>query len=137
MYCSTLVPTPNVSITNQTFNNSVSLECIITTVKGISVDIVWKVNNETKNRRNNSLGNAVNNSTIHKDVYNISNVGGEGTEYHCYAVINENSVANGKQQVNRLIHYIILYIKLKGSVGSHVHVHQDIIDYNNNLVTNI
>ena len=121
MYCSTLVPTPNVSITNQTFNNSVSLECIITTVKGISVDIVWKVNNETKSRRNNSLGNAVNNSTIHKDVYNISNVGGEGTEYHCYAVINENSVANGKQQVNRLIHYIVLYIKLTGSVGSHVY----------------
>ena len=100
MYCSTLVPTPNVSITNQTFNNSVSLECIITTVKGISVDIVWKVNNETIIRRNNSLGNAVNNSAIHKDVYNIPNVGGEGTEYHCHAEINGISVANGKQQVN-------------------------------------
>ena len=121
MYCSTLVPTPNVSITNQTFNNSVSLECIITTVKGISVDIVWKVNETESRRRDNSLGNAVNNSIIHKDVYNITNVEDEGTEYHCHAVINENSVANGKQQVNRLIHYIVIYIKLTGSVGSHVY----------------
>ena len=130
MYCSTLVPTPNVSITNQTFNNSVSLECIITTVKGISVDIVWKVNETEIRRTNNSLGNAVNNLTIHKDVYhifnvgdvyNISNVGDKGTEYHCHAVINESSVANGKQQVNRLIHFIVLYIKLKGSVGNHVY----------------
>ena len=121
MYCSTLVPTPNVSITNQTFNNSVSLECIITTVKGISVDIVWKVNEIISRRRNNSLGNAVNNSIIHKDVYNITNVEDEGTEYHCHAMINENPVANGKQQVNQLIHYIVIYIKLTGSVGSHVY----------------
>ena len=98
-----------------------SLECIITTVKGISVDIVWKVNETRSRRRKKSLGNAVNNLTIHKDVYNISNVGGEGTEYYCHAMINGNSLANGKQQVNWLIHYIVLYIKLKGSVGSHVY----------------
>ena len=101
--CPNLVPTPNVSITvvnYQTFNNSLSLECIITTVRGISVDIVWMVNDVIIRRMNNSLGNLVNNSIIHRDVCHISNVGDEDTEYHCHGVINENSVANGKKQIH-------------------------------------
>ena len=53
-------------------------------------------NNKVIKRVNGSLGNVVNNSIIYRDVHSVSNVGDEGTEYHCHAVINENSVANGK-----------------------------------------
>ena len=98
--CPTLVPTPDVSITavnNQTYNNSILLECIITTVIGISVDIVWMVDDVIIRRINNSLGNS---SAIHRDVYHISDVGGEDTEYHCHSVINGSSVANGKEQIH-------------------------------------
>lgn len=98
MCCPTLVPTPNVSVTafgDQTFN-SLLLECNITTVRGISLDIVWMANDTIIQRVNGSLGNLVNNVVIHKDVYHISNVGGDSTEYLCHALINESSVATGK-----------------------------------------
>ena len=56
------------------------------------MDIVWMVNDAIIRRMNNSLGNSVSNSIIHRDVYHISNVGGEGTEYYCHGVINESLV---------------------------------------------
>lgn len=99
MHCPTLVPTPNVSVTvfhNEGFH-STSMKCIITTVRGISLDIVWTANDKIIKRVNGSLGNLVNNSIIHSDVYHISSVrGDEGTEYRCHSVINESSVASGK-----------------------------------------
>ena len=48
-------------------------------------------NNKVIKRVNGSLGNVVNNSIIYRDVYNVSNVGDEGTEYHCHAVINNGN----------------------------------------------
>ena len=99
MHCLTLVPTPNVSVTafhNEGFH-STSLKCIITTVRGISLDIVWMANDKIIKRVNGSLGNLENDSIIHSDIYHIPNVGGdEGTKYHCHSVINESSVAKGK-----------------------------------------
>ena len=47
MYFPTLVPIPDVTVTgfnNQKFSNSLSLECIIATVRGIIVETVWMVN---------------------------------------------------------------------------------------------
>ena len=74
------------------------------------MDIVWKVNDAMIRRMNNSLGNLVNNSIIHRDVYHISNVGNEGTEYHCHGVINESSIANSKKQIHWLIYCKVTYI---------------------------
>ena len=95
-----LVPTPNVSITaHQTSNNSPILECNITTVRGITsrVDIVWMANDTIIRRMNDSLGNLVNNIIIHRDVYHISDVGSDGTQYYCHGVINEGSVVIGEK----------------------------------------
>ena len=88
------------AVNYQTFNNSIVLECNITTVRGISVDIVWIVNDTIIRRMNNPLWNLVNNSIIHRDVYHISKVGDESIEYYCHGVINESSVANGKKQIH-------------------------------------
>ena len=64
------------------------------------MDIVWIVNETIIRRINNSLGNLVNNSMIHRDVYHISNVGDESIEYYCHGEINEDSIANGKKQIH-------------------------------------
>ena len=75
------------------------LECNITTVRGImsSMDIVWMANNTIIRRMNDSLGNLVNNVIMHRDVYHVSNVGSDGTQYYCHGVINEISVIKGEK----------------------------------------
>ena len=102
LFCPTLVPTPNVSVTalnNQTLNNSLMLECNITTVRGITsnMDIVWMANNTIIRRMNNSVGKLINNLIMHRDVYHVSNVGSDGIQYHCHAIINESSVVKGEK----------------------------------------
>ena len=64
MYSPSLVPIPNVTVTafnDRIFSDSLSLECIITTVKGIVVKIVWMANATILKRINDSSGNIVNN----------------------------------------------------------------------------
>ena len=78
------------------------LECNISIVRGMTnrMDIVWMANNTVIRRMNDSLGNLVNNVIIHRDVYHVSNVGSDGTEYHCHAVINDSSVVKGEKLMN-------------------------------------
>ena len=75
------------------------LECKITTVRGITdnIDIVWMADGSIIKRTNDSLGNLVNDVILHRDVYHISNVGNNGTRYHCLAMINESSVVTGEK----------------------------------------
>ena len=75
------------------------------------MDIVWMANNTVIRRMNDSLGNLVNNVIIHRDVYHVSNVGSDGNQYHCHAVINDSSVVKGEK-----INELILYTKLSMSI---------------------
>ena len=101
MYCPSSVPIPNVTVTafnDQKVSNSLSLRCIITTVRGIIVEIVWMANDTIIKRIDNSSGNIVNNLVIYRDVYDApSNMGYKNTEYYCHGVVNGISVANGKK----------------------------------------
>ena len=101
MYCPSLVPIPNVTVTafnDQKFNNSMSLECIITTVRGIILEMVWMANDTIIKRTDDSSGNIVNKSVIYRDVYDApSNMGYKNTEYYCHGVVNGIAVANGKK----------------------------------------
>ena len=62
------------STTPQTADNSVVLQCEVTTVRGITsrVDIVWSSNGTQLARTNNTSSTTVNNSLVYTDSYNVS-----------------------------------------------------------------
>ena len=92
-----LVPTPTVSVTapnNQTVGQSLTLQCEVTTVRGITstVDIVWRNINssmELQRMENVSL-TTMDNSLVYTDSYNISqlNTTDEGRAIQCEVVID-------------------------------------------------
>ena len=91
-----LVPTPTVSVTalnNQTVGQSLTLQCEVTTVRGITsgVDIVWS-SNGTVLRSINGATATMGNPLIYIDSYNISllNTSHDGRVYECQAVINSS-----------------------------------------------
>ena len=92
------VPIPDVSVVaedtqNQTVGQSLTLECNVTTVRGItsSVDIVWSVDGNERERDNNSSPSVTTaDSMIYSESYTIMmlSTDDEGRAYHCNAVIN-------------------------------------------------
>jgi len=91
----TTVPTPNVSVTalnTQTVGQSLTLECSVTTVRGITsrVDIIWSRNDEEFNRTNNISSTMIDTSLIYTDTYTIQllNTDDEDAVFGCEAVIN-------------------------------------------------
>ena len=90
-----LVPTPNVRISaldNQTVGQSLTLQCEVTTVRGITsrVDIVWSSNGTELERTNNVSSTTMDNSLVYTDSYNISQLSttDEGRMIQCEVVIN-------------------------------------------------
>ena len=90
-----LVPTPTVSVTNisnQTVGQPLTLQCEVTTVRGIisSVDIVWSSNGTELERTNNVSSTTMNNSLVYTDSYTISqlNTTDEGRVIKCTVMIN-------------------------------------------------
>ena len=91
------VPIPNVTVTalnNQTVGQSLTLQCNVTTVRGITsrVDIVWRNSsggNELQ-RMNDTTATTMDNSLVYTDSYNISqlNTTDEGRVIQCEVVIN-------------------------------------------------
>ena len=72
-----IVPTPTVNVTapdNQTVGQSLTLQCEVTTVKGITsrVDIVWSSNGKVLRRIDDTMATAMNNSQVYTDSYSIS-----------------------------------------------------------------
>ena len=72
-----LVPTLAVSVTalnNQTVGSSLTLQCEVTTVRGIisRVDIVWSSDGTQLNRTNNASSATMDNSVVYMGSYNIS-----------------------------------------------------------------
>ena len=92
-----VVPTPTVSVTapnTQTVGQSLTLQCEVTTVRGITstVDIVWRNINgsmELQRMENVSL-TTMGNSLVYTDSYTISqlNTTDEGRVIQCDVVIN-------------------------------------------------
>ena len=77
MKYSLLVPTPTVSVTapnTQTVGQSLTLQCEVTTVRGITsrVDIMWSSDGTTLRRINDTTAITMDNSLVYTDSYTIS-----------------------------------------------------------------
>ena len=90
-----LVPTPTVSVTapnTQTVGQSLTLQCEVTTVKGIisRVDIVWSSGGTELERMNGVSSTTMDNSLVYRDSYTISQLSttDEGRVIQCEVVIN-------------------------------------------------
>ena len=81
------------ALDTQTVGQSLSLECIVTTVRGISssIDIIWTSDGvEIKRTLGASISSSTSNSILYRDFYNISllTTAEEGRVYQCEGVIN-------------------------------------------------
>ena len=90
-----LVSTPNITVTTfstQTVGQSLSLQCGVTIVRGITsrVDIVWSSNGIVLRRINGTIATTVDNSLVYTDSYNISQLSttDDGRVIQCEVVIN-------------------------------------------------
>ena len=90
-----LVPTPNVNVTapnTQTVGQSLTLQCEVTTVSGITsrLDIVWSSDGTVLRRINDTTATAMDNSLVYTDSYTISqlNTTDDGRVIQCEVVIN-------------------------------------------------
>ena len=91
-----VVPSPNVMLMVpdiQAVGQSLSLECIVTTVRGLSssIDIIWTSDGVEINRTSGaSIGSETSSSILYRDFYNISllTTAEDGRAYQCEGVIN-------------------------------------------------
>ena len=90
-----LVPTPTVSVTapnTQTVGQSLTLQCEVTTVRGITsrVDIVWSSIGTVLRRTNGVSSTTMDNSLVYTDSYTISQLSttDDGRVILCEVVIN-------------------------------------------------
>ena len=90
-----LVPTPNITVTatnNETVGQSLTLQCEVTTVRGITnrVDIVWSSNDIVLRRINDTIATTMDNSLVYTDSYNISQLSttDDGRVIQCEVAIN-------------------------------------------------
>ena len=91
-------------LSNQIVGQSLTLECNVTAVRGITsrVDIIWRRDNgaEELNRTNNTLPTMMSGSLVYTSTYTISQLSttDDGREYQCAVVINTSPggvMANG------------------------------------------
>ena len=92
-----VVPTPDVSVTapnTQTVGQSLTLQCEVTTVRGITsrVDIVWSSDGTVLRRTNGATATSMDNSLIYTNSYTISQLSttDDGRVIQCEVVININ-----------------------------------------------
>ena len=90
----TLVPVDVTILTppSQTVGQSLTLQCEVTTVRGITsrVDIVWSSNGTVLRRINDTTANITNDSVVYSDSYTISqlNTSDLRRRIQCEVVIN-------------------------------------------------
>ena len=99
-----IVPPPAVNVnalSNQTVGQSLTLQCEVTTVRGITsrVDIVWSSNDTVLRRINDTTATTMNGSLVYTDSYNISilNTSDNNRVIECEIVIDVDPIvtANG------------------------------------------
>ena len=80
------------TLNTQTVGQSLTLQCEVTTVRGITsrVDIVWRSDDTELRRINNTTVTAIDNSLVYTDSYTISQLSttDDGRMIHCEVVIN-------------------------------------------------
>ena len=93
------VPIPSVAVTalnNQTVGQSLTLQCEVTTVRGITsrMDIVWSSGGTELQRMNNVSSTMMSNLLVYTNSYTISQLSttDDGRGIQCEAVINVNPV---------------------------------------------
>ena len=91
--------TPN----TQTVGQSLTLQCEVTTVRGITsrVDIVWSSNDTVLRRINDTTATTMDNSLVYTDSYTISQLStdDEGRDYWCEVVINSDPTITNNASV--------------------------------------
>ena len=92
-----VVPDPAVNVivpNNQIVGQSLNLECIATTVRGITsrVDIMWRRGHNIVSSNRVSTTTTMNNLLVYNDSYTISqlNTSDDGIMYECRLVIHAN-----------------------------------------------
>ena len=88
----------------QTVGQSLSMECIITTVRGLSssVDIIWRSDGvEIKRTLGASISSSTSSSILYRDFYNITllTTAEEGRVYHCEGVINTSPSLSAESSI--------------------------------------
>ena len=92
-----IVPTPNVSITvngNLTVGQPFSLQCVITTVRGINsqLSIVWSKGDDGEELKRENINTSITmfSSVMYRDYLNISQLttDDDGETYRCEVIIN-------------------------------------------------
>ena len=87
---------------NVTIGDSLTLECTVTAVRGISssVDIIWTTGGRVVRRVDNITADIENDSTIYTDSFEISSLSAidNGREYQCTVVINASQPVNSSDQ---------------------------------------
>ena len=82
------------ALDTQTVGQSLTLQCEVTTVRGITsrVDIVWSSNDIVLRRINDTIATTMDNSLVYTDFYNISQLSttDDGSVIQCEVVINAN-----------------------------------------------
>ena len=95
-----IVPTPNVSITvngNLTVGQPFSLQCVITTVRGINsqLSIVWSKGDDGEELKRENINASITmfSSVMYRDYLNISQLttDDDGETYRCEVIINASS----------------------------------------------
>ena len=96
-----VVPTPDVSAVApefQTVGQSLTLQCEVTTVRGITsrVDIVWSSGGTTLRMMNGVTSTMMGDSLVYTDSYDISQLSttDEGRVIQCEVVINASPMAS-------------------------------------------
>ena len=87
----------------QTVGQSLTLQCEVTTVRGITsrVDIVWSSNGTVLRRINGTTATTMNNSLVYTDSYIVSqlNTTDDGRIIQCEVVINANPSVMGNGSI--------------------------------------
>ena len=101
-----LVPTPSVTVTvpnTQTVGQSLTLQCEVTTVRGITsrVDIVWSSDGTVLRRINDTTATTMDNSLIYTDSYTISQLSttDNGSMIQCEVVINTSPLVMASDSI--------------------------------------
>ena len=107
LYLLYIVPIPTVNITalsNQTAGQSLTLQCGVTAVRGITsrVDIVWSNDDDTElQRMNNVSSTTMDNSLVYTDSYTISqlNTSDDGRVIQCEVMINASTLITSTDNI--------------------------------------
>ena len=93
MFFSVPTPTVNVAAPNtQTVGQSLTLQCEVTTVRGITsrVDIVWSSDSTVLRRMNDTTATTINDSLVFRDSYDLSmlTTSDDDRAFQCRGIIN-------------------------------------------------